>query len=75
LEEDGEEGLVDSTPPVAEDATESCMIAEQPVQADTSETSITSAPGLRRNRGRRRKWLAARAAAADSQCAVAPSTI
>jgi len=76
LEEDGEEGLDASAPPVAENATESRMISAQPVQAETSsETSETNAPERRRNRGRRRKWLAAQAALPDDLCADAPSAI
>jgi len=76
LEEDGEEGLDASAPPVAENATESHMVSAQPVQAETSpETSKTNAPERRRNRGRRRKWLATQAALPDDLCADAPSAI
>ena len=44
-----------------------------PVQVDTFETSGGDAPAGRRNRGRRRKWLAAQAAAVDRLCADVPS--
>ena len=67
--EEFERELMAGSAPGAEVAAACDVLVEHPVQNDTIDTSGGDAPARRRNRGRRRKWLAAQAAAVDRLCA------
>ena len=68
-----ERELLAGSVPEDEFVTASGVAPGHPVQVDTFETSGGDAPAGRRDRGRRRKWLAAQAAAVDRLCADVPS--
>lgn len=73
FEVESESGLTAESAPVVATATARDVHTVPSVQVDTFETSDTSALAGRRNRGRRRKWLAAQAAASATLSADGPS--
>ena len=75
VEEKLEKGLTAEAKQRAQVAKAIDVVAGPAVHVETSDTSSElTAATKRRNRGRRRKWLAAQRAAVDALCADDPST-